>query len=218
MMAMRGGAQIAAARRTVPVRLITLALIAALHLALLMVLPHHAGAGSDAAARKVIDLVFVRTPEKPKPTLMPEQPFRPERQAVTVKPRVHRETAFVAAPQEPAPPQAALAEPSGEPLTSSADILAHARRDIGKIDRDLRKASLNMYARDTVLTPSARERAIGSAYVGGGPPPIVEIVTNDGRRISRRGNMCAEKEHNGLVGGRDVFRDGVKTKWAECPK
>jgi hypothetical protein len=67
---------------------------------------------------------------------------------------------------------------------------------------------------ETAIT--RREREIAAAFGERGPPQVVEEVMSDGRRRSRVGNKCANKESNGLVGARDVFRDGVKTRWGDC--
>ncbi|HZV66321.1 MAG TPA: hypothetical protein VFG03_15555 [Telluria sp.] len=38
-------------------------------------------------------------------------------------------------------------------------------------------------------------------------------------KVARGGkSFCASKEHHGLVSGRDVFRDGVKTGMTSCPE
>lgn len=194
----------------------TLLLVGALHLALVLLWPRDSGSDQPLAARNESAVVFVKARSVPKDVASPQRQVRP-RLPNPLKLPVRREPAMVFVPtpltEAPAPAAESVAPPA-----IAADILAQARRDVGKIDRDLRKSSLNIFARESVLTPSAREKAFAAAYVGGGLPPIVETVTNDGRRISRRGNMCAEKEHNGLVGGRDVFRDGAKTKWMSCPK
>lgn len=95
-------------------------------------------------------------------------------------------------------------------------MMLQAKRDVGKIDRELRSASLDMAERHFSLTISKRERAIAAAHGGTGPTPIIEEVMNDGSRRSRMGNMCAQMESNALVGARDVFRDGVKTRWSRC--
>lgn len=197
-------------------RRVTLLLVGALHLALVLLWPTDSGRDQPLSARKESTVVFVKARSVPKDAAAPRRQVRP-RVPVPLKLTVPREPAMVFLPAPLAESPAPVAD-SVAPSTNAGDILAQARRDVGKIDRDLRKSSLNIYARESVLTPSAREKAIAAAYVGGGPPPIVETVTNDGRRISRRGNMCAEKEHNGLVGARDVFRDGVRTKWMSCPK
>ena len=120
----------------------------------------------------------------------------------------------------PAVPEAEPVAPPEPPVASkSADeILGQARIDIGKIDRDVRKASPDMAVRNITLCQPKLETAIAGAYKERGPPKMEEVVLPDGRRMTRVGNMCAVKESNGLVGGRDVFKDGVKTRWQTCPR
>jgi hypothetical protein len=115
----------------------------------------------------------------------------------------------------PAEPVSAEPVPSA-PHQTAEEMTAQAKRDIGKIDRELRKASLDMAQRNLVFNVPLREKAIAGAYVERGPPKIIEEVMSDGRRRSRIGNMCAYMESNGLVGARDVFKNGVRTLWVEC--
>lgn len=70
--------------------------------------------------------------------------------------------------------------------------------------------------RHLTVTLTRREREIAAAFGERGPPQVVEETMSDGRRRSRVGNKCTYKESNGLVGARDVFRDGVKTRWGGC--
>lgn len=115
----------------------------------------------------------------------------------------------------PAEPALAAEEP---PVASKSaeQITLQARRDIAKIDRELRQASLDMAQRNLVFNLSRREKGIAEAFIERGPPKIIEEVMNDGRRRSRIGNKCAYMESNGLVGGRDVFKNGVRTVWGDC--
>ena len=103
---------------------------------------------------------------------------------------------------------------------SASTIGERALRAAGKVDRELRKTSLNVAERNLTIGKTQRELAIAGAFRGGGTR-IEELELSDGRRMSRVvtafGRYCAYKESNGLVGGRDVFRDGVKTKIGSCP-
>lgn len=200
-------------------RTFTLLFIVALHLLLVLLWPQGASHDQATPARLATELTFVTlrpVPERPAP--LPVRPRKPQPPREAIRPRAVRESTLVAIPAPAIAPPPAVAPTPQPPERSTDDIMAQARRDVGRIDRDLRKSSLNIAERSTVLSATAREKAISAAYVGGGPSPIVESVAADGRRISRRGKMCAFKEHNGLVGGRDVFKDGVKTVWQQCPK
>ena len=95
---------------------------------------------------------------------------------------------------------------------SASTIGERALRAAGKVDRELRKTSLNVAERNLTIGKAQRELA---------STRIEELELPDGRRMSKVvtafGRYCAYKESNGLVGGRDVFRDGVKTKIGPCP-
>lgn len=105
---------------------------------------------------------------------------------------------------------------------STAVIVERALRDAGKIDRELRKTSLNAAERKLTYGRTRHELVLAGALGGNEGTRIEEMETADGRRMSkvitRWGRYCAQKESNGLVGARDVFRDGVKTKITSCPR
>lgn len=201
----------------------TLALIVALHLAALYFWPSATPPNADATGSQT-DIAFIKPLEPAKAEPQPSPQKRPVRRrdpivvplaSVPFVPSVQRETTVVVVSRQDdvAPVEAEVAA-----VPTHDDILFQARKDIGKIDRELRKTSLNLAERSTVLKPGERERLIAGAFIGRGPPPITEEVMADGRRRSRRGSMCAYKESNGLVGGRDVFSGGIKTRWEQCPK
>lgn len=199
--------------KTLRRRASTLALIVALHLGAIFFWPRSGAPDAESASRQT-DVVFVKQLERP--TVAPAPgPQRPKQRRERISPPVQRETTVVAIPRQATVP---AVEPDPVVARSYDDMISQARQDVGKIDRELRKSSLNLAERTTVLQPGQRERLIAGAFVGGGPPPIIEDVLADGRLRSRRGGMCASKESNGLVGGRDVFSGGIKTKWEQCPK
>ncbi len=99
---------------------------------------------------------------------------------------------------------------------SKDDIVDQAKLDVGKIDQELRKQRLDPGQRNTEFGPTKRERLIAGAMRQRGPLEQVETILPDGRRMTRVGNNCAVMESNSLVGARDVFKDGVKTKWSRC--
>lgn len=191
-------------------RWLALLIIVALHGAALLWWPQRDPGSAGAARARESAITFVRIPVQ-----LAAAPVRP------AAPARRRAARALAAPAPPPPirlvPAPALPlETPAPPDKSAAEILLQARRDVGKIDRDLRSASLDMAERHLSLTASRRERGIAAAFVERGPPRVVEEVMSDGRRRSRVGNKCAYKESNGLVGARDVFRDGVKTRWGDC--
>jgi len=103
-------------------------------------------------------------------------------------------------PVKVAPPQAISAPPEAPseqeiPAVSSTVIVERALRDAGKIDRELRKTSLN--AAELKLTYGKTRHEL--AFAGEGTR-IEEMETADGRRMSkvitRWGRYCAQKELN----------------------
>jgi hypothetical protein len=86
----------------------------------------------------------------------------------------------------------------------------------------VRKQSLDMAVRNFKPTETKLEKAIAAAYSGGAQPTrIEEVVLADGTRMSKvtigKVSYCVTQRSNGLVGGRDVFRDGVGSKVTNCP-
>lgn len=200
-------------------RRIALLLIVALHVLAVWFLPSPStsrGAPEKHTESRDIAISFV-TPVPParKPISVPRAPAKPAARAPR---RVVGESTMTLVPA-PSMPEAASApiEPAA-PEKTAADILQQAKADIGKVDRDLRNASPNMALRKIELHPTKLESGIAGAFKERGPQRIEEMIGPDGRRITKVGNMCAFKESNGLVGGRDVFKDGVKTRWQTCPK
>lgn len=203
-------------------RLFPLLAIALLHLALMVFWPRLQVPAADSARRETA-IAFVKvlaTPVRPAAALAPQPKTLPPRRSAKAPvrtesaPRLPRETTVVAIPEVVQPPPV---EPQTDAAPSRVDVMAQALAAAGKVDREARQSSLNMAERKLVLAPSRRERLIGEAFIDRAPPRIVEEVMPDGRRRSRRGNMCAYKESNVLMGGRDVIRDGVKTRWEQCP-
>jgi hypothetical protein len=117
---------------------------------------------------------------------------------------------------------APVAPPLNEPApTAATAIVDNALREAGKIDRELRRNSPNPAERALALTRSRQERIIADAFRRDEGSRIVELELPDGRRMSKVitpfGSYCVFKESNAIVGGRDVFKDGVKNKVASCP-
>lgn len=201
-------------------RRISLLLIVALHVLAAWLWPSRTIDRKHAPQREtaisfITHVPSARKPSASKPPAVARPPARRVRRAET---RVHSEPqlTLVPAPAEPVamtPP----AEPAA-PEKTADEILRQARADVGKIDRDLRSVSPDKSLRKIVLHPTKLESAFGAAFKERGPQRIEEIIGPDGRRITKVGNMCASMESNGLVGGRDVFKNGVKTRWQTCPK
>lgn len=200
-------------------RRIALLLIVALHVLAVWFLPSpstsRGGPKKQAESRETVISFVTPIPPPRKPVTVERSPAKP---AARAPKRITSEPAITLVPVPAAPePAPAPVEPV-VPEKTAADILNQAKADIGKVDRDLRNASPSMALRKIELHPTKLESGIAGAFKERGPARIEEMIGPDGRRITKVGNMCAFKESNGLVGGRDVFKDGVKTKWQTCPK
>lgn len=177
--------------------------------------------GQPSARTTTVFFVPVPQPAAPAVTTAPtptravarSRPVRPAPAAATL--------VFVpAAPDTATPPIPVPQEPvlsSAPPQPDADEIRANALKSVGAIDKELRKASLNMAERHLSYQRPGLERAIASAHRPRGLPKIEELRMSDGRAVSRIGNMCAYKESNALTGGRDVIQNGVRTMFTTCP-
>ncbi|HEY0065336.1 MAG TPA: hypothetical protein VGC21_24680 [Telluria sp.] len=191
-------------------------LILALHLLAIWLLPQRTRLAEAAAGGAPIMLTFVRPapPQRPvqtAPSWRDKQPLRRAVPAVTAPAAPVPFTVIPSTPVAQAPVEQAAPQ-------SAAEILQQARTDIGKIDRALRKQSPDLAVREITLQAPKLETALAAAFRERGPVRVQELVLADGTRVSKMGNMCAFKESNGLTGGRDAFKDGIKTRWQTCPK
>jgi hypothetical protein len=119
------------------------------------------------------------------------------------------------------PPPDPFAQPAAKPAD---DLLQRSIKSAAAVDRQLRKEAWNprdkRIANDTTLLAAK----IGGAYAGNDSGTTTEeITTSDGRLMTKvhtpgGGSYCAYKESNGTTGGRDPFRDGIKTKAMTCPR
>jgi hypothetical protein len=199
-------------------RRISLLLIVALHVLAAWLWPSRSIDSKHAPQRETAISFITHVPpaikpSKSKPSALARTPVRNIPRAPT-RVRSEPELTLVPAPAEPL----ATTPPTEAPEKTADEILQQARADVGKIDRDLRSVSPDKSLRKIVLHPTKLESSFAAAFKERGPQRMEEIIGPDGRRITKVGNMCAFKESNGLVGGRDVFKDGVKTRWQSCPK
>ena len=150
---------------------------------------------------------------------------------------------------EPAPPRAAAARaaaiaakpataaeppaltlvpaPAEPPARSAADILGQARRDAGKIDRELRKESLNQIhaPADTPMTRLAAgiDAATAAPKLWEAPRVSDEMDQGQyGRRIYKvkgaLGTYCIYNETNHAPDGLDSMKNGLHPKIMTCPR
>ena len=132
-------------------------------------------------------------------------------------------TAISASPSPVEAPATAASQPDYFAITPAPkdSALDAAKRAAGAVDRQLRKEAWN--PRDKVIANSQSSVAarISAAYIGNEGVTYEELTLPDGRHMTKvhagGATYCAYMESNGLVGGRDVFKDGVKTKISTCP-
>lgn len=122
------------------------------------------------------------------------------------------------------PPVSEKTEAAGEPNHKDVDIAAmirSAKRNIGKIDRELSGERQKLYEAKPASLQSRLEKGISGAAKTR-EDGIEETVLPDGRRmtrVTRFGTVyCAYKENSaGLTGGRDTMSEGVRDKVTSCP-
>lgn len=118
------------------------------------------------------------------------------------------------------PPPDPFAEP---PAKSADDLRQRSLKSAALVDKQLRKEAWNPRDKRIANDTTVLAARIGGAYVGNDSGTTMEEVTTpDGRLVTKvrtpgGGTYCAYKENNALTGGRDPFRDGVKTKVTSCP-
>jgi hypothetical protein len=217
-------------------RHVVLAAIAALHIGALLWwkgphMPVRANSGTIFS-----ELVFIAAPGidvAPAPRPVPEaaRPAARRSPKITAVPRTTVLQPNILPPSAPTPgslpaPQAITlpppAEPAPEPApaVSADDILRKAKLSVGAIDRDLRRQSLNPADRIIARDETTLAARIGAAAKQHGTT-VTESVAADGTRITRVSGAttyCARMESNALTGGRDPFKDGVKTRVSSCPQ
>lgn len=118
------------------------------------------------------------------------------------------------------PPPDPFAEP---PAKSADDLRQRSLKSAALVGEQLRKEAWNPRDKRIANDTTVLAARIGGAYVGNDSGTTMEEVTTpDGRLVTKvrtpgGGTYCAYKENNALTGGRDPFRDGVKTKVTSCP-
>ncbi|SEO57181.1 hypothetical protein SAMN05428959_11034 [Duganella sp. CF517] len=139
------------------------------------------------------------------------------------------------APSEPAAVSAAQPQAITQPVSpppdpfaeqaakSPDDLRQRALNSAALVDKQLRKEAWNPRDKRIANDTTALAARIGGAYVGNDSGTTTqEVVMPDGRLMTKvrtpgGGSYCAYKENNALTGGRDPFRDGIKTKVTSCP-
>lgn len=167
--------------------------------------------------------ILMPTPPRPlaaalrKPQALPPR-TTPQPTVMTLLPAVNAPLAV--APVVSAPPVDPLALPA-RPLAVEEDALQRARRSAGAVDRQLRKEAWNPRDKRIANDRTLLAEKLASAYSGSEGLREESVQLDDGRVMTRvhapgGSTYCAVKESNGLTGGRDPFRDGIRTKVTTC--
>lgn len=205
-------------------RLPALAATLAIHLALVAAWLARAPETSEQQApRRAIELLRIAAPPVAKP-VPPKATLPPPRVAVSAAPTV---PVAVPVEQEPVPVTPAIAAPE-TPAVSAAEILRNAKRDIGKIDHDLRQRHPGQPIRAPADSAQIRlEKGIAHAAEMAPPrwyqaPKSTEIIDPGGygrrryRVITAHGTYCYTYESNRAPDGRDVMKNGPAQKRTTC--
>ncbi len=99
--------------------------------------------------------------------------------------------------------------------------MLRARRSAGAVDKQLRKEAWNPRDKKIANERTLLAEKLASAYTGSDGMTQESVTLDDGRVMTRirtgaGTTFCAVKESNGLTGGRDPFRDGIRTKITTC--
>lgn len=165
------------------------------------------------------------------------QPAAPTAPKVTARPlskpasaRLETPVPLETAPVAPTQPQA-ITQPMSpppdpfaeQPAKPAEDLRQRSLKSAALVDKQLRKEAWNPRDKRIANDTTVLAAKIGGAYVGNDSGTTTEeVVTPDGRLMTKvrtpgGGTYCAYKESNALTGGRDPFRDGIKTKVTSCP-
>lgn len=172
-----------------------------------------------------------QVPSPPEPAKLP-QPAAPApartAAAPSPKPPVAITQAEAVAPPAPEAPPAPLAQPTQD-TPSASDMLQRARKDIGKIDKDLRKEFPGARIKAPKDSPQLRlvrgiEHAAEMAPPKWYEPAKVKEIIDPGpygrrryRVITAFGTYCTTYESNRSPDGRDVMQKGPTPKHTNCP-
>lgn len=211
-------------------RLTGLAATVALHLALLYGwhLAREAGPRTehdDATRIQWVNVAPPRPVKKPPPVAW-QEPARPVAAARQGAPVVtHQPPATVIAPD-------AVAVPASEapPARSVDEMMQQARKDLGKIDKELRKEFPGPRIKAPPDSPQIR-LVKGIEHAAEMAPPkwyeaakVQEILDPGGygrrryRVITANGTYCITIESNHAPDGIDTMKNGIKPKLTTCPE
>lgn len=105
--------------------------------------------------------------------------------------------------------------------TLAESTIFNAKRDIGKIDRDLRKDFPKLPQAAPNSMQSRLEKGIAAAAKPGATK-MEDMISTDGRRMTKvtgpEGTYCVRKEGAGATDGLDMMQGGVRSKTTNCPE
>lgn len=111
-------------------------------------------------------------------------------------------------------------EPAPVVTAPTGNLLSNAKRDIGKIDRDLRKT----YPKLLEAAPDSAQSRLEKGIAAAAKPnafSMEDIISPDGRRMTKvtgpGGTYCVRKEGAGATDGLDAMQNGVRAKTTNCP-
>lgn len=202
-----------------PSRSAAVAVTVALHLALIWVWQFaRAPRPPVLDADTVVPIEWIALPRPPVPQPEPARQPAPIARPAAPPPIMH-----AAPPDAPSAP-AALPAP---PTPRAEGILRQARRDVGKIDQDLRKESPSQLRApaDTALSRLATGIEAATARPRPWQAPRIDNVMDQGgydRRIYKvttaNGVYCVYYESNHAPDGLDSMKNGIRPKIMSCPR
>ncbi len=214
-------------------RLIGVAATVVVHLALVLwwLLARQPGPDTDGTPAEAIQWVDVR----PRPAVVTAPPAPAP--APRKPPAAPRNMLARPAPAAPAATVAAVAAPQETPVApvapappakSAYDMMQQARRDIGKIDKEIKKEFPEQHIKKPLDTPQARLEKGFDLAAEMAPPKwyekakVTELIDAGGygrkryRVITAQGTYCMTYESNHSPNGQDPFTRGMKPKMTNC--
>ncbi|WP_187364244.1 hypothetical protein [Massilia genomosp. 1] len=185
----------------------------------------------DTDTGRSIQWVTITAPRAPMPTVPPPAP-RKAASAIAHAPAARA----VAATPAPVPPERVAETPSelvvpdapAAPAPSAAEIMRQARRSIGQIDRDLRKAHPGQAISAPVSNGATRLAQGLQAAADAAPnrwyeaPKVTEIIDPGPyarrryRVVGAKGTYCITVESNHAPDGLDIGSKGIQHKKTNC--
>lgn len=183
----------------------------------------HAALPAAKTPALLVQLMRLQTPERalPKPLEAKREDQKPPAQRKLDAPS--RSDAETIARTVPPPTLSTVIDEKNDapPVSTSSSTIFNAKRDIAKIDRELRKDFPKLPEAAPNSTQSRLEKGIAAAAKPQATT-MEDIVSADGRRMTRvvgpNGTYCVRKEGAGATDGLDMIQGGVRAKTTNCPE